>query len=245
MPHSYALNRATQDFDVRRAAGAATGIDRIIHLQDANRSSIECGGVDGLTDEPDSLASPAMAPDVAVDPDQQLVVLATAGDRVAFETLLRRHYDRIHRVAWRLTGSRADAEDITQDVCCALVDKLATFKGEAKFTTWLTGVVLNACRDHRRRGVTLVRLRDRLAVLAGLAPPTDGRDAYRQTFLASELARLDPLLRDTIVLIVGEDLTHAEAARALGVAESTVSWRLHEARRQLTPRITKQVPDGF
>jgi DNA-directed RNA polymerase specialized sigma24 family protein len=76
-----------------------------------------------------------------------------------------------------------------------------------------------------------------------LAPPLDGRDAYRRTWLASELARLDPLLRDTVVLVVGEDLTHAEAARALGVAESTVSWRMHEARRQLTPRM--DVPDGL
>jgi DNA-directed RNA polymerase specialized sigma24 family protein len=82
-------------------------------------------------------------------------------------------------------------------------------------------------------------------VLAGLAARPDGRDAYRQSWLASELARLDPLLRDTVVLIVGEDLTHAEAARALGVAESTVSWRMHEARRQLTPQTAKDIPDGL
>jgi RNA polymerase sigma-70 factor (ECF subfamily) len=89
----------------------------------------------------------------------------------------------------------------------------------------------------------LGRLRERLSVLAGLAPPPDGRDAYRRTWIASALGQLDPLLRDTVVLVVGEDLTHAEAARALGVAESTVSWRMHEARRQLTPRM--DVPDGL
>jgi RNA polymerase sigma-70 factor (ECF subfamily) len=134
---------------------------------------------------------------------------------------------------------------VAQDVCCALVEKLGSFKGEAKFSTWLMGIVVNACRDHRRRGLTLGRLRERLSVLARLAPPPDGRDAYRRSWLASELARLDPLLRDTVVLVVGEDLTHAEAARALGVAESTVSWRMHEARRHLTPQITKEVPDGL
>ena len=64
-----------------------------------------------------------------------------------------------------------------------------------------------------------------------------------RSWLASELSLLEPLLRDTVVLVVGEDLTHAEAARALGVAESTVSWRMHEARRQLTPRM--DVPDGL
>jgi RNA polymerase sigma-70 factor, ECF subfamily len=181
----------------------------------------------------------------AVDPDRPLVERAKDGDRDAFESLLQRHYDRIHRVAWRMVGSVADADDIAQDVCCTLVEKIGSFKGEAKFTTWLMGIVVNACRDHRRRGRTFAHMRDRLAVLAALAPPPDGRDAHRRIRLAGELSRLDPPLRDTVVLVVGEDLTHAEAARVLGVAESTVSWRMHEARRQLTPRIAKEVRDDL
>jgi RNA polymerase sigma factor (sigma-70 family) len=215
-------------------------------LHGTNSSSIALGALASAIEEPAPPASGDVdASGVIFDPDRDLVDRAAAGDRNAFEALLRRHYDRIHRVAWRLTGSRVDAEDIAQDVCCTLVDKIAGFKGEAKFTTWLTGIVVNACRDHRRRGLTLTRLRERLSVLVGLAPPPDGRDAYRRSWLMSELARLDPLLRDTVVLIVGEDLTHAEAARALGVAESTVSWRMHEARRQLTPQVTKEIPDGL
>ena len=184
---------------------------------------------------------PAMSVEAFCDPDRDAVERAKNGDRAAFEVLIRTHYQRMHRVAWRITGSRTDAEDITQDVCCTLVEKLGSFKGESRFTTWLTGIVVNASRDHRRRSMTLARLRERLAVLAGLAPPPDGRDAYRQTWLASELGRLEPHLRDTVVLIVGEDLTHAEAARALGVAESTISWRMHEARRQLL----KDTSDGL
>ena len=208
-------------------------------MKGTGSSSIELGA---SQDAAELLGLPACAGE-SLDPDRDLVDRAAAGDRHAFEALLRQHYDRIHRVAWRLTGSGSHAEDIAQDVCCTLVEKIGSFKGESKFTTWLTGIVVNACRDHRRRGLTLLRLRERLSVLAGLAPPPDGRDAYRRSWLASELARLDPLLRDTVVLVVGEDLTHAEAARALGVAESTVSWRMHEARRQLTPRM--DVPDGI
>ncbi len=93
---------------------------------------------------------------VAFDPDRELVDGAASGDRNAFEALLRRHYERIYRIAWRMTGSGSDAEDIAQDVCCTLVEKIGTFKGEAKFTTWLTGIVMNASRDHRRRGRDLV-----------------------------------------------------------------------------------------
>jgi RNA polymerase sigma factor (sigma-70 family) len=229
----------------RPRQAAATRFHQQDHdLSASNSSSIALGAIESPAEPTDPFPYTG-AEAVAFDPDRDLVDQAGRGDREAFEALLRRHYDRIHRVAWRLTGSGADAEDIAQEVCCTLVEKIGSFKGEARFTTWLTGIVVNACRDHRRRGVTLIRLRTRLSVLAGLAARPDGRDAYRRSWLASELARLDPLLRDTVVLVVGEDLTHAEAARALGVAESTVSWRMHEARRQLTPKTTKDAPDGL
>jgi RNA polymerase sigma-70 factor (ECF subfamily) len=215
-------------------------------LKGSHHPTLELGTIASAMERPGPPSSVGIdGSGVVFDPDRDLVDRAAGGDRDAFESLLRRHYDRIHRLAWRLTGSSSDAEDMTQEVCCTLVEKLGSFKGEAKFSTWLMGIAVNACRDHRRRGVTLGRLRERLSVLAGLAPPPDGRDAFRRSWLASELARLDPLLRDTVVLVVGEDLTHGEAARALGVAESTVSWRMHEARRQLTPQITKEVPDGL
>ena len=175
--------------------------------------------------------------------DDDLVSLATQGNRAAFEALLRRHYDLMHRVAWRMTGSQTDAQDICQDVCCALVERIASFRGEAKFTTWLIGIVRNACLDHHRRHSTLTRLKGHLAVLAGMAALPDGRDLFRRSWLASELARLSPLLRETVVLVAGEGLTHAEAAIALGVTESTVSGRMHEVRRQTG--LAKDIGDEF
>ncbi|MBR0825134.1 sigma-70 family RNA polymerase sigma factor [Bradyrhizobium manausense] len=175
--------------------------------------------------------------------DDDLVSLATQGNRAAFEALLRRHYDLMHRVAWRMTGSQTDAQDICQDVCCALVERIASFRGEAKFTTWLVGIVRNACHDHHRRHSTLTRLKGHLAVLADMAAPPDGRDLFRRSWLASELARLSPLLRETVVLVVGEGMTHAEAATALGVSESTISGRMHEVRRQAG--LAKDIGDEF
>jgi|SRR4051794_10516402 RNA polymerase sigma factor (sigma-70 family) len=172
--------------------------------------------------------------EVAGDADADLVAAAAAGDRRAFETLLRRHYDRIHGLAWQLTGSRADADDIAQDVCCTLVEKIGSFRGEAKFTTWLIGIIFNACRDFRRRRRSFTGFTERLAVLAGLAAAPDGRDAYDAIWLRSAIARLKPALRDTVVLVASQQLTHAEAAEILGVAENTVAWRMHEARRLLS-----------
>ena len=174
-----------------------------------------------------------MPSDRGVDPDAGLVSAATAGDRAAFGELLQRHYDRIHGLAWQLTGSRADADDIAQDVCCALVEKIGGFRGEAKFGTWLCGITYNACRDLRRRRRSFKGFSERLTVLAGLARPPDGRDAYDAIWLRSAIARLKPAYRDAAVLVAGQQLSHGEAAEILGVAESTVSWRMHEVRRLL------------
>ncbi len=164
-------------------------------------------------------------------PDTDLVTAAVGGDRAAFEMLLRRHYDRVHGIAWQMTGSRADAEDIAQDVCCTLSERMATFRGEAKFTTWLCAIVFNAVRDHRRRRRSFVGLTERLGVLTHLARTADGRDLHDAMWVRNAVSRLKPAYRDTVVLIVGQGLNHAEAAAVLGVAETTISWRMHEVRR--------------
>lgn len=167
------------------------------------------------------------------DSDAKLIAAATSGDRDAFGALLQRHYNRIHGLAWQLTGSRADADDVAQDVCCVLVEKLATFRGEAKFSTWLCGIVVNACRDLQRRRRSFRGLTERFAVIAGLAPRPDGRDLHDAIWVRSAVARLKPAYRDALVLVAGQQLSHAEAAEILGVAEATISWRIHEVRRML------------
>ncbi len=169
-----------------------------------------------------------------VDPDSDLIAAAKAGDRDAFAALLERHYDRIHGLAWQLTGTRADADDIAQDVCCTLVEKIGGFRGEAKFSTWLCGIVYNAARDLHRRRRSLSGFTDRLAVLVGLARGPDGRDLHDAMWVKSAIARLAPPYRDAAILVAGQQLTHAEAAAILGVAEATVSWRMHEVRRLLS-----------
>jgi len=166
-------------------------------------------------------------------PDAALVAAAVDGDRAAFAALLERHYDRIHRLAWQLTGSRADADDVAQDVCCTLVEKIASFRGEAKFTTWLCGIVFNACRDLRRRRGSFGAFTERLAVLAGLARGPDGRDLHDAMWVKSAIAKLPPAYREAVALVAGQQLSHKEAAAILGIAEATVSWRLHEVRRML------------
>ena len=175
------------------------------------------------------------------DTDVELVRRSAGGDRAAFEALLARHYHLMHRIAWRFLGSRDDAED----VCCGLVEKVAAFRGDAKVSTWLISIVVNACRDHLRRASSLRRFKERLTSVMGMASPPDGRDLYRASWLASSLGKLDPALRETVILVAGEELTHAEAAAVLGIAENTVSWRLHEARKRLKQQGVKEALHGL
>ena len=187
---------------------------------------------DGLDGQARSDGAPSSAAPTT-DPDADLVAAAIAGDRDAFGTLIDRHYDRIHALAWQLTGSRSDAEDIAQDVCCALVRRIGSFRGEARFSTWLCGIVFNACRDARRRGRAFRGLTDRLAVIAGIGRGGDPADLHDAMWVKSAVMKLPAAYRDAVVLVAGQQLTHAEAAAILGVAEATVSWRLHEARKRL------------
>ena len=73
------------------------------------------------------------------------------GDRDAFAELVVRHYDFIHRVAYRWCGGREDAEDIAQEVCARLGRSIRTFRGDGALTTWLYALTLNVARDFGRR----------------------------------------------------------------------------------------------
>ena len=166
-------------------------------------------------------------------PDEALASAAASGDRDAFAVLLARHYDRIFGLAFRLTGSRAEAEDLAQDICCALPAKLAGFRGTARFTTWLYRVTVNAAHDRRRRQATQARMAEGWGdwETARQAELAEGHAA--QDWLAATMAGLPPELRDTVALTLGEDLTQGEAAEVLGVSEGTVAWRMSEVKKRL------------
>jgi RNA polymerase sigma-70 factor, ECF subfamily len=169
--------------------------------------------------------------------DLELAERTCEGDRNAFRQLLERHYDTAYRVALRFTGSSPDAEDIAQDVCLALVDKLRSFRGQSRFSTWFYKVVVNACRDHLRRQKTAAALQASYAVFRELDRADQIDDAKRLGWLSEAIADLEPSLRETAVLVLAEELTHKETADALGCAEKTVSWRMHEIRKQLKLRV--------
>ena len=143
------------------------------------------------------------------------------------------HHKYVYRYLIGLTSNHQTAEDLTQDICAALPAKLRTFRAEARFSTWLYRVTLNAAHDRRRRATTHSRAaagwgdweKGRQADISEAAEATD--------WLAQIMTRLPPDLRDTLALTLGEDLTQSEAAAILGLSEGTIAWRMSEVKKHL------------
>lgn len=164
--------------------------------------------------------------------DETLAQAAAEGDAGAFATLLERRYDDVFRLAFRLTGARAEAEDLTQDVCAALPAKLRGYRAQARFMTWLYRVVINAAHDRRRRIATHARHATGWGDWETGRRAADAEAAEAVDWLYAAMRALPDDLRDTLVLVL-DDMTHEEAAQCLGVSSGTIGWRVSQARTRL------------
>ena len=175
------------------------------------------------------------------DEEQDWISLSQRGDHAAFEALISRHQRMIHALTFRMTGSLADAEDLAQETFIHAHDQLASFRGEAKFSSWLYRIALNLCLNWQKSQKRRQRLLDDWAGEQGqrsAAPVPDARTRHIQ----EALLKLNPKQRAAIILTVYDGLNHAEAARALGCAETTISWRVFTARSKLKKLLSISPP---
>jgi RNA polymerase sigma-70 factor (ECF subfamily) len=114
-----------------------------------------------------------------------------------------------------------------------LATKIGQFGGRSRFTTWLCAIVINACRDFLRRRKSIEGLMSRYAAHRALDDEDTADSAKRVAWVEDALAKLEPKLRETALLVIGEDMSHAAAAEVLGCAEGTVAWRMSEVRKRL------------
>jgi RNA polymerase sigma-70 factor (ECF subfamily) len=175
-----------------------------------------------------------MAPMPASDDESKLIELSRAGDAEAYAALVYQHQQMIRGVTFRMTGSPDDAEELAQDAFVRAYQRLDSFNGAAKFSSWLCRIAINLALDWRRRE----RRRDHLqAALANEAAvgmgAHDGFPDELSQHVQQALNRLPIKQRAAIVLTIYENQSHAEAARTLGCTEATVSWRVFAARGKL------------
>lgn len=201
----------------------------------------------------------AKAKEVArgVTTDGELVARFLDGDRSAFEALAVRHQDRVYGFCVRLLGSTSLAEEAAQEVLIKVFKNLHRFRGESKFTTWLYRVTLNHCRNvqayrarrySKRHDSLDATVEDdegstRRRELADDAP--DAEDELlkneRLVLMKSELARLDPIWKEILVLRDVEGLSYEEIGEMLELAPGTVKSRIHRARKELKVRLGRRL----
>jgi RNA polymerase sigma-70 factor (ECF subfamily) len=176
--------------------------------------------------------------------DRDLVDRAKSGDAGAFGELVRRHQQRIHRLAVHMLRDRAEAEDVTQETFIRAFQALARFDGRSEPYTWFYRITVNLslntirARKTARSGADAddPRLDAVVSEKAGgnTADPR-GQASRKQTYLAlcEGIDGLSETLRTTLILVCIDGRSHEDAAQILGAPEGTIAWRVHEARRKL------------
>ena len=179
-----------------------------------------------MTDAP---RTDTRATEAAEAADNALVRRATSGDVQAFEVLYRRHGARVHGAVWRLSGmNEARAEELTQEAFVRAWQKLASFRFESAFTTWLHRLAVNvALMDLRSRDPEDALPNDALEAAAGHVTPFC---AGERADLESAVAMLPPRARAVLVLHDVEGWKHEEIGRELGMAVGSSKAQLHRAR---------------
>lgn len=166
--------------------------------------------------------------------DQSLVEKAQAGDRDAFAALAERHYGLMFKVAWQWCGHRADAEDIAQDAAIKLARNIRSFQFESAFTTWLYRLVINTAKDYykakNRRSTREMPMFEDMAYIS--AEPTPEQKMADKDVLQA-IAALPQTLKETVLLVCWQGLSHKEAGTIMDCSEGTVSWRVSEARKKI------------
>ena len=181
--------------------------------------------------------------------DEALIKQCQSGDKAAFEILLEANYDTIYRFAYRWCQDQNNAQDITQLVCMKLTKSIKQYNFKSAFTTWLYPIVLNTAKDfYKSPSQHNIReeQHENLETQAGASEDTSSRTIYAQQIL-EHINTLQDDLKETLILIYGSGLNHQQAAQQLNIKESTVSWRIHEARKLLkqtfnSPDINASVP---
>jgi RNA polymerase sigma-70 factor, ECF subfamily len=177
--------------------------------------------------------------------DEDLVAAFQSGDIPAFDQLVRRWDRKIQGVIYRIVGNHDEARDLSQEAFLKAYRALGTFKKEARFSSWLYQIAINATRDRlrrrrRRSDLSLEEVHD--ASLCDDAPSVldrmESSDLSRA--VAAAMAALPDEQREVVILKEYEGLTFPEIAETLDVPLSTVKTRLYRGLGQLRVRLERQ-----
>lgn len=185
--------------------------------------------------------------------EHTLIERAGKGDLQAFRAIVDEHKMNVFRLAFDLTGSRQDAEDVSQEVFMKAYSSLAQFRGDAKLSTWLYRITVNACHDHRsRKSWNSMKPTDEFDDQksepmfhqhARHNPETVAEAGVMQRHIARALDALTPRERAIFVLRHYDELSLKEIASVLKISEGTVKSMLFRALQRLQKELKFYRPD--
>ena len=187
--------------------------------------------------------------------DLELAQRIAAGDKGAFELLMRRHNQMLYRTARSILKDEAEAEDAVQEAYLLAYRGMSGFRGDAKLSTWLVRIVVNEAIGRarkRNRGAEVIQLsgeslENRETVEENVnrtlpeQPEHAARRAQTRRLLEAKIDELPDAFRTVFVLRALEELSVEEAAAALGIPEATVRSRFFRARSLLREALSKEI----
>jgi RNA polymerase sigma-70 factor, ECF subfamily len=181
--------------------------------------------------------------------EAQMIASILAGDTQLYHQLIRPYERSVYMMALSYMKNEADAEDVAQEAFLKAFHHLATFRAEAKFSTWLIGIALNEARSRLRREATLrMESIDDTPDEGGHTSPAILRD-WREVpsealerkevrqMLQQAITNLPTIYREVFVLRDVEELNNVETAAALSITVGNVKVRLHRARLMLQKQL--------
>jgi RNA polymerase sigma-70 factor, ECF subfamily len=187
--------------------------------------------------------------------ESHMIASILAGDAQLFHELIRPYERRVYAMALSFLRNEADAEDVAQEAFLKAFRSLASFRGDAKFGTWLVSITLNEARSRiRRRDAIKMESLDEPEDDQGHSSPALLRDWKEipsealerkevRSLLQKAITSLPQIYREVFQLRDIEQLSVNEAAQALGITVSSVKVRLHRARMMLQKNLAPQLKE--
>lgn len=159
--------------------------------------------------------------------DFQIVRLAQAGDRAAFEGLVERYKKRAYRLALNFTHDQEEAKDLSQEAFLRAFKELSNFNGRASFYTWFYRILVNLCLDYRKRNgkISLEPLDENVHI----GGDQGMQDTMTKNRLNRALGALSPKQRAAFILKHHHGLSVRDIAKVMKTAEGTVKAHIHRA----------------
>ncbi|MFG0306948.1 MAG: RNA polymerase sigma factor [Phycisphaerales bacterium JB040] len=175
--------------------------------------------------------------------DGEVVARIIEGDTAAFELLMRRHNQRLFRLARSIVSDDATAEDIVQETYLRAFASLARFEGRSSVITWLSRIALHeALRQRRRqqRAPGALPCGHESVDESSRERPSEIEVRRSQTEIVAALDELSPVHRAVVMLRLVEGLSTRETAQSLRLSESNVKVSLHRAKRELSGKLNRK-----